>query len=213
MLDEPARINALAGSATRGSNCAMLPNPTARAQPGLARAIALGRWGGFRKQTICKIPMGARIKRTTANGEHVRIKYVTEKRKVICDRREDPRLTSLIDSTPAKAITIAYNAFGQRWQERSLSQAMDRLIEKLAAAGDARPELTIHGLRHSRGVELARSGASDAEIMAQLDHATARAAAIYRRQVDREKLADTSQDRLDAEIARVAKKTSADGAP
>ena len=57
--------------------------------------------------------------------------------------------------------------------------------------------LTIHGLRHARGVELAIAGASDAEIMAQLEHATDRAAKIYRRQAERRRLADAGQDRLD----------------
>jgi hypothetical protein len=57
-------------------------------------------------------------------------------------------------------------------------------------------------------VELARTGASDAEIMAQLDQTSARAAAIYRRQVERERLADASQDRVDAEIVRMEKQKS-----
>lgn len=177
-----------------------------RKQPGLARAIALGRWGGFRKQTICAVPLGARIKRVTETGQETRLKWVTEKKSVLCNRREDPRLTHLVETTPSRSITIAYNANGQRWKPRSLSQAIDRLVEDLAAQGKVRPDLTVHGLRHSRGVELARTGASDAEIMAQLDHATTRAAAIYRRQVERERLADASQDRVDAEIVRMDKK-------
>ena len=31
-----------------------------RKTPGLARAIALGRWGGFRRGTICALPLNAR---------------------------------------------------------------------------------------------------------------------------------------------------------
>ena len=34
-----------------------------REQPGLARAIGLGRWGGFRRGTICHVPSAARRKR------------------------------------------------------------------------------------------------------------------------------------------------------
>lgn len=154
--------------------------------------MALGRWGGFRKQNVCDIPLGARIKRPTHTGEENRLKWVTQKRKVRCDRREDPRLTDQIQTTPSRSIYIAYNAYGQPWKARSLSQALDRLIEKLAKTDDekrpgekmVRGDLTFHGLRHSRGVELARTGASDAEIMAQLDHTSARAAAIYRRQAE-----------------------------
>ena len=45
--------------------------------------------------------------------------------------------------------------------------------------------------------ELAMAGASDAEIMSQLEHATDRAAKIYRRQADRRRMADAGQDRID----------------
>jgi integrase len=66
--------------------------------------------------------------------------------------------------------------------------------------------LTIHGLRHARGVELADGGASDAEIMAQLEHATGRAAQIYRRQAERRRLADHAQDRVDKAISLKAER-------
>lgn len=173
-------------------------------RPGLARAIALGRWGGFRKQTICSIPLRARVIRAVQKGTEVRLHWVTEKKKVLCNRREDGRLTRLIEGTPSRALTIAYSARGQPWTGRALSRAVETLLKKLSATGKVRADLTIHGLRHARGVELARTGASDAEIMAQLDHATSRAAAIYRRQAERERLADTSQDRVDAEVIRLA---------
>lgn len=161
----------------------------ARKQPALARAVALGRWGGFRKQMICAIPVDASNKRPTHKGEETRLKWVTQKRKVLCDRREEARLFRQIEATPSYSIHIAYNAYGDPWKPRSLSQGIDRLVEHLAkiegderpGAKKVRPNLTILGLRHSSGVELARTGASDAEIMAQLDHATSRAAAIYQR--------------------------------
>lgn len=138
----------------------------ARKQPGLARAVELGRWGGFRKQTICAMPVGARIERPTHKGEETRLKWVTQKRKVLCDRREDPRLSRLIEATPSRSIHIAYNAYGEPWKPRSLSQALDRVIEDLAKMDDeerpgakkVRPDLTIHGLRHSWGGELAHKG-------------------------------------------------------
>lgn len=177
-------------------------------RPGLARAIALGRWGGFRKQTICSIPLRARAVRQTSDGTQVRLHWVTEKKKVLCNRREDIRLTNLILRTPSRALTIAYNSTGQPWTGRALSRAIERLMTTLSRRGEVRADLTVHGLRHARGVELARTGASDAEIMAQLDHATARAAAIYRRQAEREQLADASQDRVDAEVARLSEARS-----
>lgn len=179
-----------------------------RNRPGLARAIALGRYGGFRRGTICAIPLRARIEAFDEDsGEHTRLNWITEKRLVLCDKREDPRLTDVIKRTPSKALTIAYNADGHPFKERQLNQAVDRFMASLAKAGKVRSAetpkgevycpLTIHGLRHARGVELALSGASDAEIMSQLEHATDRQAKIYRRQADRRKLADAGQRRVD----------------
>lgn len=174
-----------------------------RGRPGLARAIALGRYAGFRRGTICAVPLTARARQDGA----IRLNWITEKRGVLCDKREDPRLTAVIDETKSEATTIAYNANGRPWKERQLNQAMDRLLASLAKVGKVRAAvddkgevyspLTIHGLRHARGVELAEAGASDAEIMAQLEHATERQAKEYRRQADRKKLADSGQRRID----------------
>lgn len=44
---------------------------------------------------------------------------------------------------------------------------------------------------------MALAGASDAEIMSQLEHARPYAAKIYRQQADRRKMADSAQDRID----------------
>ena len=182
-----------------------------RKQPGLARAIALGRWGGFRRQTICKLPLAARTKSTNGSGvQETRLIWITEKRRVLCDKREDPRLTELLERTPNLADTIAYNAYGRPFKERQLNQALDRLTTHLAELGKVRAAtkdtgqiycpLDLHGLRHARGNEIATSGGSDAEIMTQLEHATDRAAKIYRRQADRRRMADAAQDRIDLAV-------------
>jgi hypothetical protein len=125
---------------------------------------------------------------------------VTWKRKVLADKREDPRLTKILADTPNKSTIVAFNADGAPWKPRQLNQAIGRLIAKLVKKGEARSTLTIHGLRHASGVELAPSGTSDAEIMGQLEHATDRAAKIYRRQADRRRFVDSAQDRIDAVI-------------
>jgi hypothetical protein len=204
---------------------AAITEAIARKKPGLARAIALGRWGGFRRGTICAIPRTARIESVDEdNGKHRRLHWMTEKRRVLCDKREDPRLTALLGRTAnsVKATTLAYNADGFPWKERQLSQAVDRLLAALVKAGKVRgaidPEtevasspLTLHGLRHARGVEIALAGGSDAEIMAQLEHASDRQAKDYRRQANRRRLADAGQDRVDNVVklrARQAKKKS-----
>ena len=181
----------------------------ARKMPGLARAVALGRWGGFRRGGICAMPVGARITGYDDDGRpHRRLYHVTEKRQVLADKPEDARLTALLARTPNRATTIAYNQRGHPWKERQLNQAIDRLIERLATDGKVRPNLDIHGLRHARGVELAMAGASDAEIMSDLGHATDRAAKIYRRQADRRKLADQAQAKIDNVVRLRTKKAA-----
>ncbi|WP_197071038.1 site-specific integrase [Brevundimonas sp. KM4] len=198
---------------------AAIEEAIARKQPGLARAIALGRWGGFRRKTICALPLTARVFGHASNGlAQVRLHWITEKKKVACDKREDPRLTALLDRTPDAAATIAYNADGHPFKERQLNQAINRLLLRLGTTGQVRTvtdssgklacPLDIHGLRHARGTEIALAGGSDAEIMTQLEHATDRAAKIYRRQADRRRMADAAQDRIDEAIERqTARKT------
>lgn len=179
-----------------------------RKMPGLARAIALGRWGGFRRGTICSLPRNARLDAHDEHGRaYKRLYWITEKRRVLADKREDGRLTALLSSTPNRALTIAYNQRGDPWKPRQLNQAVDRLIDHLAKANRVRPNLTIHGLRHARGVELALAGATDAEIMSQLEHATDRAAKIYRRQADRRQMADAAQSKVDR-VVRLATRTN-----
>lgn len=127
----------------------------------------------------------------------------------MCDKPEDERLTSLIARTPDKASTIAYNKYGQPWNERALNQAVDRLLEPLGAAGLARRDLDLHGLRHARGMELAYAGASEFHIMAQLEHATPYTARIYIRQAKRATGANDGQKKVDALIRRRAQKPGA----
>lgn len=172
-----------------------------RRLPGLARAVALGRWAGFRRGTVCAIPLNARTQGYDDHGvPHRRLQWMTTKRKVLADKPEDARLTRLLAKTPDRALTIAYNDRNQSWKERSLNQALTRLLEALIKEGKMRPGLTFHGLRHSRGVELALAGSSDGEIMSQLEHATDRAAKIYRRQADRRRMADAAQARVDTVV-------------
>ncbi|MNL46782.1 hypothetical protein D3C87_1695250 [compost metagenome] len=50
------------------------------------------------------------------------------------------------------------------------------------------------------------AGASDSEIMSQLEHATESAAKIYRRQANRRKMADAAQDKIDNVVSLRRKK-------
>lgn len=174
-------------------------------QPGLARGIALGRWGGFRRGGICKIPLSARVNGFDENDRpQRRLYWTTPKRGVLCDKPEDSRLTTLLDQTPNRALTIAYNKRGQPWKERAFNQALDRLLEKLSGEGLVRGFLDVHGLRHARGLELAYGGASEFQIMAQLEHLTPYTARIYIRQANRAQGANDGQSKVDDLIRRRA---------
>ena len=176
---------------------------TAIGQPGLARGIGLGRWGGFRRGGICDVPLNARTMGFDDDqiAQH-RLYWITPKRGVLCDKPEDSRLTALLDRTPNRALTIAYNKYGQPWKPRAFNQALDRLLERLSKENAARSFLDVHGLRHARGMELAYAGASEFEIMAQLEHTTAYTARIYIRQANRAKGANSAQSKIDT-IVRV----------
>ena len=185
--------------------------------PGLARAIALGRWAGFRRGTICAIPIAARLIGVDDEGQpHRRLRWITKKRDVLCDKREDARLSALFSRTPTRALTIAYNADSRPFKPRQFNQALDRHMARLASEGKVPAAsdtdgvifcpLTIHGLRHTRGTELAEAGASEAEIMSQLEHLTDRAARIYRRQAERRRMADAAQNRVDQVVQLKAKR-------
>ena len=113
---------------------------------GLARAVGLGRWAGFRRGAIRRAPLAARRRAQNAHGEsEQRLSWITEKRKALCDTHEDLRLSALIESAANRARMIAYNQDGAPWKERQLNQALDRMIADLAKKGLSRPQLTLHG--------------------------------------------------------------------
>lgn len=165
--------------------------------PGLVRALGLARYAGLRRDDLCRIPNSARIR----EKGRTRLAWKTGKGEVAVNHLEDRRLTHLLDTaTPQKGSTIAYNRKGEPWAPRQLSQALQRVLARAQAKGLVRSGLTWHGLRHSRGVELAEAGCSDAIIMAQLGHTTDRSAQIYRRQANRRTLGDVGQALVDAKI-------------
>lgn len=61
---------------------AVLEECLRRGLPGLARAVGLGRYAGFRRQTICALPRSARVPTRASDGsEHIRLLWLTEKRR------------------------------------------------------------------------------------------------------------------------------------
>lgn len=177
---------------------------------GLARAVIIGRYVGARRGDLVAIPRSAR--------QDGRFQYMSGKRRVRVDVVEDPALARWLSRTPdtppdearqgrkVKAgeppiatTTLVYNVAGRPYSEDGLALELRKLVASLHRAGDLDSDrYDLHGLRHTRGVELALAGCSDAEGAAMMGHGSASSFVQYRRQADRIRLSD-------AAAARVAK--------
>ena len=60
----------------------------------------------------------------------------------------------------------------------------------------------LHDLRHTRGVDLALAGVTDAEGAAMMGHASPSSFAQYRRQADRRRLPDAGAAKVEAASGR-----------
>jgi hypothetical protein len=161
------------------------------AHPGLARGVAIGRYVGARREDIVCLTGAAR--------RQGRFAYVSQKRKVPVDIPEPPELTAYLDrlAGSARAVTLAYNKEGLPYTGNGFYQAVRDLVARLAGQGlVSDPSLDVHGLRHTRGVELAIAGLSDAEGAAMLGHRSPHSFAPYRRQADRVRLSDNAAAKL-----------------
>lgn len=178
---------------------------------GLARAVALARYAGPRREDVVRI-------RSTAR-QAGRLVYRTAKKGVMVNQVEDPALTRWLAEIPAQhphskwqrhaerksgvvrlpAPTLVYNTRGAPYTDDGLGQALAALVLELFEAGRIdSPDYDLHGLRHTLGVELALGEATDAEIAAILGHASPNSAQTYRRQADRLRLADNASAKIRA---------------
>jgi integrase len=168
----------------------VIETATAEQRFGLARAVALGRYAGVRRGDLVRL--------TTAARQDGRLQFTSGKRKMRVDIPEDEALTRRLAATPepptpAKGAT-AYLVYGMRrtrYTEDGLTQELAKLITRLHLAGALESDrYDLHGLRHTRGVELALAGCTDAQGAAQLGHASPSSFAQYRRQADRIRMSD-----------------------
>ena len=180
---------------------------------GLARALAVARFVGARRGDLVRIPLTAR-----SGG---RFAYVSGKRQVRVDIPEDARLSHWLDRLPAappvsvrlaKAIrrgaasaapaTIVFNRMGKPYTEDGLGQELAKVIADLHAQRciDGK-RYDLHGLRHTRGVELALAGCSDAEGAALMGHGSPVSFVQYRRQADKTRLSDAGAARLNGAVS------------
>lgn len=155
---------------------------------GFIRAIALARYAAARRGDLVRMPETA-----IAGG---RIRWRSGKRGVQVDIHVRPELAAVMKRTKRKAVTIAYTEDETAWTLRGLEQALARHLKKLVKEKKVRKGLTLHGLRHTFGVELALAGASDSEIMSAMGLTSQATVLKYRRQADRIRLADAGMARV-----------------
>jgi hypothetical protein len=92
---------------------------------------------------------------------------------------------------PMPARTLVFNLANKRYTEDGLGQELAKLMGALHKAGEiVSADYNLHGLRHTRGVELALAGCTDAQGAAMLGHSSPSSFAQYRRQADRIRLAE-----------------------
>ena len=157
---------------------------------GLARAIVLARFAGVRRGDLIALTESAR--------QGGRVTFVSGKRKVPVNLPEDPELArwmSIIQANPNRAgSNDPHMVFGMRrgrYTEDGISQELAKLVRRLHLAGKLDSDrYDLHGLRHTRGVELALAGCTDAQGAAQMGHTSPSSFARYRRQADRIRMAD-----------------------
>lgn len=181
---------------------------------GLARAIAIARYVGARRGDLVRMPRAARV--PAGGGQNgLRFKFLSGKRRIRVDVPEDAALTEWLDITPCsqpktrnrkaapETLTLVFTMEGTVYTENGLGQAMATLARTLFETGEIdSPNYDLHGLRHTKGVEMALAGCTDAEIAASLGHASPSSAAQYRRQADRIRLADSGSTKVEDFRAR-----------
>lgn len=166
---------------------------------GIARGVALGRYAGARRGDVVKLGRGAR-----RNG---RLAWLSGKRRVPVNIQEDAALTAVLDNTPnhPRSTILAYNLAGRAYSEDGLALELGKIITDLFTEGliDS-DDYTLHGLRHTFGVEAALAGCTDAEGASRMGHRSPHSFAKYRRQADRIRLSEHA----DVKLAQFRERTS-----
>jgi integrase len=189
---------------------AVVTAAVAAEKAGLARAVCIARFVGPRRGDLVRIPRTAR--------QDGRFQYLSGKRRVRVDVPEDPHLAAWLtripdapsskprrgrkaepDAPPVVPTTLVFNVLGRPYSEDGLALELRKLVTAQHRAGRIDSDrYDLHGLRHTRGVELALAGCSDAEGAAMLGHGSPSSFAQYRRQADRIRLADAAAARVAA---------------
>ena len=182
---------------------AVLQTAIAARRYGLARAVAIARYTGARRGDLVGLTEGAR-----RGG---RFSFLSGKRKVLVDIPEDPILTVWLARVPNRqpdeprrgrkdpprgvvrlqTRSLVFNLSNERYTEDGLGLELGKLLAAMCKRGELdSDQYDLHGLRHTRGVEIALSGCSDAQGAAMMGHRSPSSFAQYRRQASKVRLSD-----------------------
>lgn len=149
----------------------------AAAPAGLQLALALGRWGGLRVSDVIVVPWSA------YDGTAIVWQQQKTGRDVYVPVRG--RFKRVLDGATKQSPVIVTGTRGRPFQGTDGFRAnLYKLIAGLEANGKVGPGLTFHGLRHTRGTELADGGATQRGIQAALGHTTDAATRVYTAEAD-----------------------------
>ncbi|HYD44371.1 MAG TPA: hypothetical protein VEA79_03795, partial [Phenylobacterium sp.] len=100
---------------------------------------------------------------------------------------------------PVRSLTLVYNLAGAQYTPDGLALQLGKLVSDLAEEGRLdHDRYDLHGLRHTRGVEAALAGCTDAQGAALMGHKSPASFAQYRRQADKIRLADDATAKIAA---------------
>ncbi len=166
------------------------------ARGGLRKAIALGRWTAAREQDVlamtweCVGKDGFLRWKIQKNGDqHAPWPIHPRLAEILAEGMDD------IIPLPSTLIVLGARS-GRPYTEDGFRRVLFELIRRLEVAGEIRPGLTFHGLRHTMGTELANAGASNREIMIALGQRTEAMAIHYSKGFDRDTQAQSAFNRL-----------------
>jgi integrase len=188
---------------------------------GLARAVALARWTGARRGDLVRMTARCRAAgriRFLSGKRRVPVDIEEDAdlahtlAATPATQPKDPRRGRKLkatDPSPFRPLTLVYNLEGSPYTEDGLALELGKLTTALAAAGRIDGAILdpatgqvcgciygLHGLRHTRGVELALAGCTDAQGAAMMGHASPSSFAQYRRQADRIRMSDDGAQKV-----------------
>ena len=150
-------------------------------------AFALARYGGYRRSDA------VRIGRQHRRGDELTIaqKKTGHTFTVVMGFE----LQEALDAAQSDHLHYLVNAYGRPYSDKGFGARFKQWV-KAAGLPDY---LSYHGLRKSRGVDLAENGATQEEIAAALGQTSVKTTAIYTKGADQKRLARQAQEKANRE--------------